>query len=579
MEYIEWNNIDHKKHSGKAKTLCPKCSHNRTNKKDKCLSVNYDKGLAKCHYCDAISVRDYVKHELKESYKLPEQTWKNYTNISDSFIKYIEGRKISQHIVKELGWTEEGGKIVFNYFEGDTLINKKYRTLDKKFSQTKDAKSIFYNINSIIGADEAVIVEGEFDVAAFYEVGVKNVISVPNGANDNDNYWQNSERYLKDINSFIIAVDNDEKGILLRDKIAQRLGRYRCKYIEFVGKDANDDLINGSLKESYNNSLRFPVSGTFTVDDLRDRIMELYNNGRPETIYPKAKEFGNLKNIFSVMRGQLTVITGIPSHGKSNFNDWYVLNLIKDYNMKASWFSPEHYPLEQFQTNLMSKIIGKDFYANYEDAERITKSDAERYFKWANERIYLTDCEGGEEPTWDWLLNKFKEQMYSYGIDIFIIDAFNKVILSNGNNLSEINKVLARITSFARVNNVIVFLVAHPTKMRKKENGEYEMPSLYDVSGSADFRNQTHNGYTVYRYFEDLLTGIEGETIFKNTKTKWFHQGIIGEEERFKYNKQNGRYHANSYFPNNESLIDLKDKQVTISDDVFNVVEDIGIPF
>ena len=46
-------------------------------------------------------------------------------------------------------------------------------------------KSIFYNINSIIGKDECFIVEGEFDVLAMYECGYKNTISVPNGANDN----------------------------------------------------------------------------------------------------------------------------------------------------------------------------------------------------------------------------------------------------------------------------------------------------------------------------------------------------------------------------------------------------------
>ena len=62
----------------------------------------------------------------------------------------------------------------------------------------------------------------------------------------------------------------------------------------------------------------------------------------PKTIYPKHKCFGNLKEVFSVMRGHLVTVTGIPSHGKSNKVEWYVLNLIKDYNMKASFFSPEH---------------------------------------------------------------------------------------------------------------------------------------------------------------------------------------------------------------------------------------------
>ncbi len=43
----------------------------------------------------------------------------------------------------------------------------------------------------------------------------------------------------------------------------------------------------------------------------------------PKTIYPVNPCFGDLKNIFSVMNGQLTVVTGIPSHGKSSFNVWF----------------------------------------------------------------------------------------------------------------------------------------------------------------------------------------------------------------------------------------------------------------
>ncbi len=39
-----------KVHSGKA--LCPKCSHLRKHKSDKCLSVDVGSGLFCCHNCD-----------------------------------------------------------------------------------------------------------------------------------------------------------------------------------------------------------------------------------------------------------------------------------------------------------------------------------------------------------------------------------------------------------------------------------------------------------------------------------------------------------------------------------------------
>src|SRR5690606_30759213 len=133
---------------------------------------------------------------------------------------------------------KEVNNLVFNYFEGDKVVNKKYRTWDKKFTQSKGGKSIFYNINAVIGQTECYVVEGEFDVLALYEIGIKNAISVPNGANDNDDYWKNSEQYLSGIEKFYICTDNDLKGNDLSEKIAQRLGRWRCERIEFENKDA-----------------------------------------------------------------------------------------------------------------------------------------------------------------------------------------------------------------------------------------------------------------------------------------------------------------------------------------------------
>lgn len=553
MEFIEWKEINH---NGKKRSICPKCSHNRhKNKTDKCLSINHDKGTAYCHHCEAVSFKEDVSIETEKHFKLPIQTWKNYTKLSDKLVKYLESRKIKQSTAIKLGWSEEEyyqpslqkkvSNLVFNAFEGETLVNKKYRSGGKRFTQSAGTKSIFYNINSAIGKKKVYIVEGEFDVAALIEVDKNSVISVPNGANDNDEYWMNSEKYIKDVKHFVIAVDNDEKGIILRDKIAQRLGRHRCSYIEFKGKDANDDLITGDLIESINNEIRFPVSGTFKIDDLYNGIMNLYDNGLPKTLYPKSKYWNGFKDCYSVMRGQLSIGTGIPSHGKSNFTDDYVLNLINDYDLKASWFSPEHSPMSLYHTNLSEKVIGKNFWGKVQgkEVDRISKQELEKYKEWGNEKIYLTDCEAGNLPTWDWLLKKFEEQMYSFGIDIFVIDAFNKVLLPKGNKLEEINIVLTKLTHFAQSNNVIVFLVAHPTKMQKNEQGLYGVPTLYDVSGSADFRNQTHNGYTIYRHFYDEVNNTENETEFFNMKTKFNFQGEIGSSVKFKYCLQNGRFY------------------------------------
>ena len=105
-----------------------------------------------------------------------------------------------------------------------------------------------------------------------------------------------------------------------------------------------------------------------------------------------------------------------------------------------------------------------------------------------------------------------------------------------------INVVLTKLTHFAQANNVLVYLVAHPTKMQKNEQGVYGVPTLYDVSGSADFRNQTHCGYTIYRTFPENKE--EERTVFYNMKTKFSFQGEIGSKVEFKYCHVNGRFYV-----------------------------------
>lgn len=562
MIKFDWNKIEVKgNRSGNKRALCPECSHTRKKKNDPCLSVNFTSGKAYCHNCNAVSFREDELSDGAKKYELPNQDWHNYTALSDKLVKWCENtRRIKQSTLMDFGVTEEyqfipqvnkqQNCIVFNYFEGSKLVNKKYRDGKKNFTQSKGGKPIFYNINSIAGSDKVYIVEGEFDVLAMYEAGIKNCISLPSGANDNDDYWTNSKPYLSDVKEFIIAVDNDEKGLKIRDKIAHRLGKYRCKYIEWEGKDANDDWLNGVIFESLKNIHSFPVDGTYNFDKLSQGVYDLYQNGLPKTMKLTKPCFFGLDNIFSTMEGQMTVVTGIPSHGKSNFLEWYLLNLIDEHNVKVSVFSPEHNPMELHMTNFIQKAVGKPFFGTVDGVERVNEEDIKRFGEWSNERLYLTGGGAGEVVNWTWIIEKFKEQIFTFGINVFVVDAWNKVQMPKGYNGKEgIDAILTKLTAFCQQHQVQLFLVAHPTKMKKNDKTkQYEVPQLYDVSGSSDFRNQTHNGFTVYRNFAGE-NDEEGSTDFYNLKTKFSFQGQIGGVIKFRYHVPTARYYVDGCTP------------------------------
>ena len=576
---IDWTTLDFKnKTSGEVQMLCPVCSHTRKKKGDKCLSVNLDKGTGYCHHCQETTIKPT---EYKMTYEKPKQDWTNHTSISDALVKWFSGRGIGQQTLIDCKITEEKyyqpaeGKevnnVVFNYFEGDQLVNKKYRSAKKQFTQTKGAKKVFYGINNI--TDEVYIVEGEMDKLAFWEIGIKNCISVPNGANDCNDVFQNAPQ-LEDIKKVYIAVDMDEPGLKLERELIKRFGKWRCERIKFTEKDANAQLIKGrfDFESIVKSPIPYPVDGTFTASDISDDIYDYYTNGLEDTVKPLGARWRHLNKEFSIMMGQLTTVTGIPSHGKSNFIEDYVLSLVKD-GYSASFFSPEHFPMKLHHGALAQKVIGKPFLGD----GKMTKSELQSYIDWSSDKVYLTYPEKGESVKWEWLLNKFKEQLFRYGIDIFVIDAFNKVKRTNPDSLGEINDVLSELCLFAQAYNVHIFLIAHPTKMRKQDNGIYSPPTLYDVKGSGDFRDQSHNGLCIYRYFASDGQDERVEVI--NLKTKFYHQGNIGNSSTFSFDKQSFRYYPKGEQPDRQSMTSNKKEELNRNIDFDNPTPLEDIPF
>ena len=59
------------------------------------------------------------------------------------------------------------------------------------------------------------------------------------------------------------------------------------------------------------------------------------------------------------------------------------------------------------------------------------------------------------------------------------------------------------LARFARLNSCLVILVAHPRKMNKQYGTQKtEVPTMYDINGSANFFNMTDYGIVVDRQDE-----------------------------------------------------------------------------
>ena len=538
----------HKLEEGKKQGVCPLCSSDRKpkNTKAKCASYDWERGLGTCHNCNTsfqlhtyqrkgASEKVYVRPTVKVDVERPEF-------VSDKVIEWFKTRGISTQTLIDLRIDEgpeympQTGKtenvIKFNYFMGDQLINIKYRDGRKNFKLYKGAEKVFYNINSIIGYEYCVIVEGEMDVLALHEAGITNAISVPNGATLNSNnldYLDACIDYFEDKDKIILACDSDDAGLALQTELVRRLGSEVCFLASFEDcKDANEYLQKygkEKLSERISGARPVPLENVTTFRDIEDEVTDFVRNG-----FKPGFQVGlqNFDDIFSTYTGQFITVTGIPSSGKSDFVDQMVVGYNANYGWKTAFASPENQPTYLHAHKLMRKT--------WQGMPTAADIDTDRWNEVAdhcNSNYYHIDM---ERYTLDSVLRKGAELVKRKGIKCLVIDPFNKVRDVGGSD--DVNRYtmeyLAKIEIFAKKYDVLVFIVAHPTKMYKTQDGKIEEPTMYNIKGGGEWYDASYHGILVHRDYEQQTVKA------KVLKVKFQNLGENGAEAHFKWEPKSG---------------------------------------
>lgn len=546
--------------SGNVKVYCPQCRDQRHDKRDKSLSCDLATGMFKCHYCgfsgcakepDEQEKRRWMERQpwfnsapirrQKPVYKKPTHTGK--ATLSDKALAWFAGRGISRATVEAMKITEgsewmpqkngQTNTVQFNYYHNGELVNTKYRTGDKYFKLVSGAELLPYNIDAIKGCKECIITEGEMDALSFYECGRHDVVSVPNGANTNLEYLDDYiEEYFDNKDTIFIASDTDTKGVILRDELTRRFGAERCRVLEYGEgcKDANEHLMKygrDSLLQCLANAPEIKLEGIFTVSDFEQSLDALFEYGMQKGV---TIGHDNFDRLLSFETKRLCVVTGIPGSGKSEFVDEIAERLNMRYGWRFAYFSPENAPLAYHASKLIEKFTGKNFdighlsYGEYKQVKQHLETD---FFFISPKDDYRLDT----------ILERAKFLVRRRGIKALVIDPYNRLEdESEGQNETKyISKLLDKMTNFAQQNDILIILMAHPTKMPKTKDGKIEVPTLYDISGSANFYNKTDFGITVHRDRENNTVEVHVQ------KVKFRHLGECGTA-LFKYNLNNGRY-------------------------------------
>ena len=459
-------------------------------------------------------------------------------------------RKITENTLNHFKITEskewmpqiqsESDVICFNYYRGGALVNIKFRGAKKTFKMAKDAELIFYNLDAIQTEDIVYITEGELDCLSLFECGITNAVSVPNGASVNGNirleYLDNCWKYFVDKKKFILVVDNDTAGQRLQQELGRRLGYNRCFIVKYPDgcKDANDVLVKlgkEALLNVVEKAILYPLEGEVMMDDMYETVLDFYENGYPQGYASgTSNEFDELLKFYP---GQLTVVTGIPGSGKSEYIDFLMAKLSQRHNWVWGIASFEC-PPEFHVTKLAEKFTDKSFAFRKDVNNRMNKMEFEKSIGLIDKHFHFMNL-NAIDVTMDGLIKKAEEFVLRYGINGFLFDPWN-CIEAKGEGTDYVLQCINKLMIFLDKHRVHGFLVAHPTKLQKdKGTGKYEIPTLYSISGSAHFFNRTHNGISVYRDFQTGIVDIYVQ------KCKYYWLGKLGFCS-FNYNVETRAY-------------------------------------
>ena len=550
---------------GQYKKQCPECQDSRSkNRRDRPLSIKVDGTGVKyhCHHCGAEGgwVHDNGDFDFDLSVAPESITLDNGTN--SAAFDYLKSRHIDESVIEShtiLSTRRFNGKVLpavgFPYRDGDVVNAVKWRSADesKSFSQENVCED-FYNLDSHVDGNDILICEGEFDACAWLSCDLHEnltVLSIPNGAppavrdgkidpaDDNKfRYIWRAERQLATAPRIILNCDNDSPGQALQKEIVRRIGSTKAWIVNLGDhKDANEALTKEGtnyLENQLDKCRIMPIIGVYTVDDIDDEVMNLYTQGQ---IKGASTGFTSLDEYMQVPLSMVTIVTGQPSSGKSDFIDQLCVNLAKSHNWKTVFCSFEK-PVDYHYAQIAQKIVDRPFFDEAGVGRMTTEQLAHARDVMRDNFVFMNNRSGGASDI-DGILTKASECVMRYGSRILVIDPYNYIDMGKGGRETDaISQMLTKVQQFAKNHESHVFFIAHPAKLSAdRRTGKKVVVTGLDISGSHTWFSKADIGLTLWRHPTD-----EEPPEAHVWKARWSWIGKNGSCP-LHYDRSSGRWH------------------------------------
>ncbi len=311
----------------------------------------------------------------------------------------------------------------------------------------------------------------------------------------------------------------------------------------YYRKDANEVLLRDGdaiLRAFVESAEPLPIRGLLRFHEYYDDVMKYY--------YLEHKDgqgvgtgWAALDKYYKVIPGELTIVTGVPNSGKSEWIDALLCNLSEMHGWTFAMCSMEKRATDHAR-QLAEKYVGNPFFdlPYARGVRRMTLDELDSAMDWVDDRFHLIRYEDDQLPSVDWVLEIAKAAVYRYGIRGLVIDPYNELDHQRPASMNEteyVSQMLTKVKRFAQTAGVHVWFVAHPRQLREWKG---QAPNLYDISGSAHFINKADNGIVIHRNRDpNAPSGHQVQVLVRKVRNK--AAGTMGDCI-LEYERINGRY-------------------------------------
>ena len=408
-------------------------------------------------------------------------------------IKIADKTKHKEHygaLLKEFAGLDRANinpsRVCFESYDPEIFINydaEPYTTIltsEKEFKAnvTTDALAIFRKLEKWLQSKNEAFTSGNRNIYIFNLAGA----CCRYGVSQSDCEQMMHQEYLANDSTFRLTE------MVRTIKSAYKKNESAFGTCEF----SNETFIEKQTRKEIKIDLDSPiVEDVIYGQSVLDEAMRLYHFG-----YESAESTGipQIDNIFKWKKGELTILSGIGNHGKSEMLKFLILNKTVADKTKWALFSPENFPAHEFYHSLVETALGTGC-----TPQNYNRPDEETYrsmYQFISEHFfYIYPKELA--PTPEYIKSRFLQLILKEKVQGCIIDPFNQMSNDYNSNGGRDDKYLetflADICRFALANNIFFVVISHPHKLKKNDSGGYDAPEVFDLAGGAMWNNKADN--------------------------------------------------------------------------------------